>query len=246
MVAALTLTGVTKRYQRGLALNSVSLDIEAGLATALVGVNGAGKSTLIRAVLDLIGIDAGTISIFGSDHRTARARTPLAYLGERFLPPHFASGRETLTLLCRLQDVAYDAARVARECAALELDGAALERPAREYSKGMIQKLGLIACLLADRPLLLLDEPMSGLDPLAHRLIRERLRTLRAAGTTIFFSTHALRDVAALCDRVVVLDAGIVRYQGDVASLAARDEHGDLEAAFLASIAERSTGPART
>jgi ABC-2 type transport system ATP-binding protein len=237
MTAALSVSGLTKRYRRRTVLDGVSFEVADGAATALLGVNGAGKSTLIRAVLDLVDIEAGSIALFGKPHHKARAREPLAYLGERFLPPHFARGREVLTLLCRLHGVPFDAARAAVECKALELDVAALERPAREYSKGMLQKLGLVACLLANRPLLLLDEPMSGLDPQAHALIRERLRALRASGTTLFFSTHALRDVAELCERVVVLHAGRVRFDGTVRELALLHPAQDLERAFLSLIA---------
>jgi len=237
MTAALSVSGLTKRYRRRTVLDGVSFEVADGAATALLGVNGAGKSTLIRAVLDLVDIDAGSIALFGEPHHKARAREPLAYLGERFLPPHFARGREVLTLLCRLHGVPFDAARAAVECKALELDVAALERPAREYSKGMLQKLGLVACLLANRPLLLLDEPMSGLDPQAHALIRERLHALRASGTTLFFSTHALRDVAELCERVIVLHAGRVRFDGTVRELALLHPARDLERAFLSLIA---------
>ena len=234
MIAALSVAGLSKHYRRQVALHDVGFDLLPGTSTALLGANGAGKSTLIRAVLDLVGIDAGHIEIFGVPHRAARARMPLAYLGERFLPPQVARGGELLDLLCELHEVRVDAARVAAECAALEFDVAALARPARDYSKGMLQKLGLVACLLAGRPLLLLDEPMSGLDVRAHALFRRRLLALRAAGTTLFFSTHALRDVAELCDRVLVLQAGTLVFDGSVPALAARDAGGDLERAFLA------------
>jgi len=244
MTAALTVSAVTKRYRQRPVLDGVSFQVPGGAATALLGVNGAGKSTLIRAVLDLIDIDAGSIDIFGQAHHRARSRAPLAYLGERFLSPHFARGREVLTLLCRLHGVDFDHARAVAECQALELDPSALERPAREYSKGMMQKLGLVACLLANRPLLLLDEPMSGLDPQARALIRERLRALRTAGTTIFFSTHALRDVGELCDRVIVLHAGRVRFDGPVGDLALLHPTRDLERAFLALIDTPPAGAA--
>ncbi len=234
MRAALSVVGVCKRYASTVALAEVSFVLAPGSATALLGVNGAGKSTLIRAVLDLVGLDAGAIEIHDVPHHRAAARVPLAYLGERFLPPHAARGREVLQLLCDLHGVVLDARCVAAECVALELDPAALERPAREYSKGMLQKLGLIACLLAARPLLVLDEPMSGLDVQAHALIRARLAALRAAGTTLFFSTHDFRDVALLCGHALVLRAGHLVFDGSVADLAARDPDGDLERAFLA------------
>jgi len=234
MAAALSVVGLSKRYGGTLALDGVSFELAPGSATALLGANGAGKSTLIRAVLDLVGLDAGAIAIHDVSHRRAAARRPLAYLGERFLPPHAARGREVLQLLCDLHGVALDAHRVAAECAALELDPAALERPAREYSKGMLQKLGLVACLLAARPFLLLDEPTSGLDVQAHALIRARLAALRAAGSTLFFSTHDLGDVALLCERALVLRAGRLVFDGPVTALAAHDPAGDLERAFLA------------
>jgi len=234
MAAALSVVGVSKRYGRTRALDGISFELAPGTATALLGMNGAGKSTLIRAVLDLVGLDAGSIAIHGLPHRRAAARAPLAYLAERFLPPHASRGREVLELLCDLHGVAFDAGRAAAECAALELDPAALERPAREYSKGMLQKLGLVACLLAARPMLVLDEPTSGLDVQAHALIRARLAALRAAGTTLFFSTHELGDVALLCERALVLRAGRLVFDGPVAELAAQDPAGDLERAFLA------------
>ena len=100
MRAALSVVGVCKRYASTVALAEVSFVLAPGSATALLGVNGAGKSTLIRAVLDLVGLDAGAIEIHDVPHHRAAARVPLAYLGERFLPPHAARGREVLQLLC--------------------------------------------------------------------------------------------------------------------------------------------------
>jgi len=237
MPAALRLASVQQRYRHQPALRDLSFELATGAATALLGVNGAGKSTLIRAVLDLVRIDAGRIEIFGVDHRMPAARAPLAYLGERFLPPHAARGREVLELLCRLHGVPFDRQRAGAECVALQLEPAMLERPAREYSKGMLQKLGLVACLLAGRPLLLLDEPMSGLDPVAHALIRDRLRALHDAGTTLLFSTHALGDLAAICDRVLVLHEGALVFDDTTARFLARDPHGNPERALLGVLA---------
>jgi ABC-2 type transport system ATP-binding protein len=240
VAAALAVDGVCKRYRGRVALDAVSFRVEPGVPTALLGVNGAGKSTLFRAILDLVPLDAGRIAVFGDDHRRPRARRPLAYLGERFVPPPFARGRDVLAMLLGLHGQAYDAPRAAAECARLELDPTALARPAREYSKGMLQKLGLIACLLVERPLLLLDEPLSGLDPQARAVVRERLRALRDGGTTVLFSTHALRDVEELCARVLVLHGGRLCFDGEVAALAARDPAQDLERSFLSLLSARS------
>ncbi|MBI4695174.1 MAG: ABC transporter ATP-binding protein [Gammaproteobacteria bacterium] len=236
MNAALEVRDLTKRYGRALALDAVSLTLDIGASTALIGVNGAGKSTLFRCLLDLQGIDAGVVRILGTDHREPRARVPLAWLPERFVPPAYATGREVLAQLCDLHGVAYHEDAALAECRALDLAAEALTSRTGTYSKGMAQKLGLIACLLAQRPLLLLDEPMSGLDPLAHELFRRRLARLKETGTTLFFSTHALADAQALCESLVWLDAGRVRYAGPVSALAGTVPTGILSDAFISAV----------
>jgi ABC-2 type transport system ATP-binding protein len=126
----------------------------------------------------------------------------------------------------------------AAEVAALDLDPAALDRPARFYSKGMAQKLGLAATLLSGKDLLVLDEPMSGLDPRARALLKRRLTALKADGHTLFFSTHLLTDVEDLCDRLAVLHGGRVRFVGSPEECRAAFGAPTLEAAFLACIEE--------
>lgn len=237
VTAAMRLTAVTKRYAEATALSGIDLDVPVGQTTGLIGVNGAGKSTLIKCALDLLAVTSGRIEIFGRDHRRARAREPLAYLSERFTPPHYATGEELLRFLCGLHGAPYEPQRAVAECTDLELDPAVLGQRVRDYSKGMAQKLGLIACLLSRRRFLLLDEPMSGLDPKAHALFRQRLLRLKADGVTLFFSTHALGDVALLCDRVVVIHAGSLRYTGSTAELLVSQQTGSLDEAFLRLIA---------
>lgn len=230
---ALQYAGVSKTFGRQAALSNIDLSIEAGVGTALVGVNGAGKSTLLRVTLDLIGIDSGQISIFGVSHRQPRARIPIAYLPERFVPPHYVTGREFLQTLLSLHEARFDSELALTECTALELDLQALDRPVREYSKGMIQKLGLVACVLAQRKLLLLDEPMSGLDPLAHQLCRQRLAALKDQGVSLFFSTHSLVDVGLLCERMVVVHRGQVIFNDTLSELRNQTNEDDLSRAFL-------------
>lgn len=233
MNPALCFTNVSKTYAGRPALDHINLKIEAHCATALVGVNGAGKSTLLRASLDLTGLDAGTIEIAGIDHRLAGARVDLAYLPERFVPPHYLTGRELLQTLLRLHGVHYDDLAAATECRALNLDVAALTRRARDYSKGMAQKLGLAACLLARRSLLILDEPFSGLDPVARQHSCARLFTEKAHGTTLLFSTHSCHEIDALCDQVVVIDAGRIVFNDTLPALRARHPTGNTEQALL-------------
>ena len=234
--ALLEFAAVSKRFGARTVLADVSLDVARGEAVGLVGVNGAGKTTLIRGLLDLSRIDGGRITVAGHAHTATAARAQLAYLAERFNPPWFATGFELLRHLSALHGVAFDAGAARAEAAALDLDLAALTRPAREYSKGMAQKLGLIAAILPGCPLLVLDEPMSGLDPKARALVKRRLLALREIGTTLFFSTHLLPDVEALCDRIAVLHAGRIVWQGAPDAMLTHYRAGDLETAFLTAI----------
>ncbi|MGR9093030.1 MAG: ABC transporter ATP-binding protein [Gammaproteobacteria bacterium] len=238
MTAPLSFHGVTKRYGARTVLDALDLEVADGETLGLVGINGAGKSTLLKALLDLSAIDAGSISICGVDHRRTQAREPLAYLAENFQPPHFATGRDYLRFVARLHRVNPTPARLDHECALIELNPRMLDEPVRQYSKGMRQKLGLIGALLADCSLLILDEPMSGLDPKARALFKARLGAAKTAGATIFFSTHMLDDVGAVCDRIAVLDDGRIRYAGPVAAFAEAYPAASLETSFLHCLSE--------
>lgn len=229
-------SNVTKRYGTRAILRGVDLEIASGETVGLIGINGAGKSTLLKAMLDLTSIDDGRIELFGSIHTVTAARDRLAYLAERFIPPHYATGHDFLRFMSRLHRSDPTEAAIREECLGLELDFNVLRRPVREYSKGMTQKLGLIACLLVQRPLLVLDEPMSGLDPKARALFKARLARLKDAGVTTFFSTHLLDDVAVICDRVAVLDVGQIRFTGTVADFQVAHRGATLEESFLSCI----------
>lgn len=233
---ALRFTGVAKNYAGVAALADFSLEVRRGECFGLVGVNGAGKTTLVKCLLDFCALGAGAIEIFGVPHRETAARARLAFLPERFTPPHFLTGRDFLRCMLELYRVPYDGERVARAFAALDLEPAALERPARAYSKGMTQKLGLAACLLSGKELYVLDEPTGGLDPKARALFKRELRGLRQAGATVFLTSHLLPDVAELCDRMAVLHAGRLRFAGSPEELLSAAGTRDLEQAFLECI----------
>jgi ABC-2 type transport system ATP-binding protein len=234
--AALHIAGLAKRYGPLEALAGVDLDIVAGEAFGLVGANGAGKTTLIKCVLDLCACDAGAVEIFGVAARLPASRRRLAYLPERFMPPHYLRSREFLGMMLELAGSRYDAGRAARLLEELELERDVLERPVRSLSKGMTQKLGLASCFLVERDLVLLDEPMSGLDPAARVAVKSVLRRLRAEGRTLFFTSHVLSDVEELCSSIAVLDRGAVRFHGPPAALCARYGEARLELAFMRCI----------
>src|SRR5262249_6100437 len=149
--------------------------------------------------LDLTAPDAGAIEIFGIAARNADARRRLAYLPERFSPPHYLRGAEFLQMTLALAGERYHADAAARLADELELERDALERPVRALSKGRTQKLGLAGCSLGARDLYVLDEPMSGLDPAARVAVKGVLRRLVAEGRTLFFTSHVLADVEELC-----------------------------------------------
>jgi ABC-2 type transport system ATP-binding protein len=170
--AAVRIATLVKHYGRVAALSRIDLEVKSGEAFGLVGANGAGKTTLIKCMLDLCAYDAGSIEIFGLSSGMPESRRRLAYVPERFVPPYYLRCREFLELLVRASDVRYDAARAASMLRDLELEAAVLERPVRQLSKGMTQKLGLAACFLLERDLYVLDEPMSGLDPAARVAVK--------------------------------------------------------------------------
>ncbi|HEY7657544.1 MAG TPA: ABC transporter ATP-binding protein [Burkholderiales bacterium] len=235
---ALRFAQVEKRYAGRSVVSGFSLEVRRGEFFALVGVNGAGKTTLIKCLLDFCDTDGGQIEIFSVPHTTTSARARIAYLPERFNPPFYLTGRDFLRYMLGLYRVRFDDAEVARVFDALGLEPSALDRPARAYSKGMTQKLGLAACLLSGKDLFVLDEPTGGLDPRARALLKRELAALRRSGRTLFFTSHTLADVADLCDRLAVMHAGELRFAGSPAELIGRTGTSGLEQAFLASIAD--------
>ncbi len=234
---AVEIRGLVKRYGRREVLAGVDLSVGAGEFLGLVGVNGAGKTTLIKCLLDFCDHDGGSASLFGRPVREPRAREKLAYLPERFQPPDFLKGAEFLRIMGRLQGSQPSPGEQEEMLRRLDLEPEVLQRPVREFSKGMAQKLGLSAVLLSGKPLLLLDEPMSGLDPRGRALFKKALLELKEAGVTLFFSTHLLADVEHLCDRMAILHHGRVVFLGTPRACRERYGRDDLEQAFLECVA---------
>jgi ABC-2 type transport system ATP-binding protein len=237
--AAVRVAGLVKRFGRREALGGVDLEVAPGEAFGLVGANGAGKTTLLKCMLDFCAVDAGRIEIFGAPSNQARARARLAYVPERFLPPHYLRGREFLQLTVGLGGGRYREAAARALLAELSLEADALERPVRELSKGMTQKLGLAGGFLLERELTVLDEPMSGLDPASRAAVKGVLARLRREGRTLLFTSHVLSDVEALCSGIAVLERGRLRFRGAPAELCARYAESDLERAFLRCVDAR-------
>jgi ABC-2 type transport system ATP-binding protein len=216
-----------KRYGRVIALRDLSLEVAAGEVFGFLGLNGAGKTTTIRILLDLVRPTAGRAEVFGRDCQ----RDGIAVRGRvGYLPgePGFygdMTGAATLDLLARLSGAPIDAARRARLLDRLELAASDLGRPLREYSTGMKRKLGIVQALQNDPPLLVLDEPTEGLDPLMQDAFYDLVADARSRGRTIFMSSHVLPEVERVCDRIGLLRGGelvLLSSVDDVRRLAGR------------------------
>jgi ABC-2 type transport system ATP-binding protein len=218
------------------ALAGVSLQVHPGECLALLGMNGAGKTTLIKCLLDLAAPTSGTLTLFGQDHSRPLSREQLAYVPERFSPPGWLHARDYFRLAAQLHGLTFPQPGLLGMLAELDLEESILDRPMRECSKGMAQKIGLAAAFLARRRLLVLDEPMSGLDPLSRIRVREQLRLQRNAGCAVLMSTHSLADVEDLADRVAILHAGSLRFIGTVDGWLAQHGSGNMEEAYLSVV----------
>jgi ABC-2 type transport system ATP-binding protein len=223
-------------YGEAAVLEDITLTVCRDEIFGLLGLNGAGKTSLLKSILMLAAPQAGTVRLFDDPHHQASARTRVGYLPERFQPPGHLSGHDFVRLTLAFYGRRAKRARTAALAEQLELEPSALRRPIRDYPKGMAQKLGLLALLLTDLPLLVLDEPMSGLDPKARLLVKRHLAAYRARGRTILLSSHIPADHDQLCDRIAILRRGRLGYVGAPGALLARHRAPTLESAFLATI----------
>ena len=205
----LEITGLTKRYRDGqLAVDDLSVRVERGQILGLLGPNGAGKTTTLRALMGLLHPDAGTITIFG--HQVHAGSPALSRLGSFVEGPGFLphlSGRANLELYWRATGRSAGSAQLAEVLQIAGL-GAAIDRPVRTYSRGMSQRLAIAQAMLGMPELLVLDEPMNGLDPPQIREMREVLLRYAAGGRTVILSSHLLGEVEQTCSHVVVMSLG--------------------------------------
>ena len=220
-------------------LRRVTLDVPRGAAFALVGENGAGKTTLMKCLLDFCDFE-GSIRLRGVPSTQPEARACLAYLPERFNAPWFLTGRAFIRTMLAFGRRPWNETEVRELLKQLDLAPEALERPVRDFSKGMNQKLGLAACFLSQREILVMDEPMTGLDPSARFLVKRLLSGVSQQGKTLFFTSHSLADVEEICDHMAVLHKGGLAYKGAPAGLRERYGESSLERAFLKCIQEGS------
>jgi ABC-2 type transport system ATP-binding protein len=214
--------GLSKKFGAQVAVDNVDLLVPRGSAFGYLGPNGAGKTTLIRVLLGLTKADGGTMSLLGIPVPSQRSRA-LAQVGAIVDEPRFhghLTGRQNLQILAAAR--AGDAkSRIGPALERVGLAGRAGDKVSA-YSMGMRQRLGVAACLLADPQLLILDEPMNGLDPAGMHDMRAMIRSLAAEGRTVMLSSHLLDEVQRTCDAVAIVDHGKVIRQGPIDELVGR------------------------
>lgn len=230
---ALDIIGLTAGYGRNVVLENIALSVGQGQTYGLIGLNGVGKTTLIKTVLSLKDPMSGEIKIFGHPRGSDEARRKISYLPERFDPPWFLKGGEFISFSVSLYGRSVSRDSVEDACQKLALDPGVLKNKVQTYSKGMRQKLGLIATVLTGCDMLILDEPMSGLDPLARALVKGFLQSVRQEGRTVIFSSHILSDMDEMCDKVSVTHGGKIPFTGTPQDLRERMGGDSLENSFL-------------
>jgi ABC-2 type transport system ATP-binding protein len=240
-MAAIEILDLEKSYLVGfwrkhakLALHPLRLTIEDGEVFGFLGPNGAGKTTTLKLLMGLVFPTAGTARILGKDMDDPEVKSQIGFLPEQ---PYFydhLTARELLNYYGQLSGVPAKgrSARVDQMLSRVGLSESATVQ-LRKFSKGMLQRVGLAQAILHEPRLVFLDEPMSGLDPMGRREVRELIQQLRHEGKTVFFSTHILSDAEALCDRVGVIHRGELRGVGSVAELTSQSQ-GKIELIFCA------------
>lgn len=225
--SAVSINGISKRYGRLTAVKDLNLEVAQGEVFGFLGLNGAGKTTMIRILLDLLRPSAGRARVMGRDCQSEglEVRSLVGYLPGEMGLYRDMTGRELLDFLGRLgtRPVVEGYREELRQ--RLELSAVEMKRKLREYSTGMKRKLGLIQAFQSDPPLLILDEPTEGLDPLMQESFYELLSEVKARGRTVFMSSHVLSEVGRVCDRIGLLRKGelvLLSSVEDVRTLAPR------------------------
>jgi ABC-2 type transport system ATP-binding protein len=225
-------------------LDSVNINVVRGETYGLLGLNGAGKTTTLKLLLGLMRPTSGTINVLGAPAGTKSVLEKVGFLPEN---PYFYShltGRECLDFIGSLfaLETRTRKAKTTDLLALVEMTEAA-DVPMRKYSKGMLQRIGIAQCLLNEPEIVFLDEPMSGLDIIGRKDMRDILKKLKSEGRTVFFNSHLLPDVNEVCDRIAILHKGSLISQSPLREIAPSGAYAELEEHFLAAL--KSVGATR-
>ena len=226
MSTILSVDGLRKTFSSGFIprrqeiLKGISFSVAAGEIFGYLGPNGAGKTTTINCVLGLIFPDAGRIELCGRPHLDPRSKTKVGFLPENPYFYDYLTAREFLDFYGQLFGIGSDArrSRVAKLLTLVDMERAA-DLPLRKFSRGMLQRIGLAQALINEPSLVILDEPLGGLDPLGRKDVRDIILRLRGDGKTVLLSSHILQDIEMICDRVAILVGGRILSQGRLIDL---------------------------
>ncbi|HEX8719027.1 MAG TPA: ABC transporter ATP-binding protein [Pyrinomonadaceae bacterium] len=245
MTPAVEIDGLTKDYEVGFlrkrrvrALDGLTLSVGRGEIFGFLGANGAGKTTTIKLLMRLIYPTSGGARILGRDIGDTSMHAGIGYLPEQPYFYDYLTARELLEYCAELFGFARAERRrrAADLLARVRLEDKSWDKQLRKFSKGMLQRVGLAQALVNDPAVVFLDEPMSGLDPVGRREVRDLIASLRATGTTVFFCSHILSDIEVLCDRAAVLRKGRLAHVGTLEELRARG--GDRPVEVVLAVAD--------
>jgi ABC-2 type transport system ATP-binding protein len=232
MSTAIEIDNLTKDYEVGFwrkrkvrALDGLSLMVECGQVFGFLGANGAGKTTTLKLLMGLIYPTGGEARILGRDIGDTSMHAQIGYLPENPYFYDYLTAREFLNYCAQLfgQDRSSRGSRTEEILARVNLEKKSWDRQLRKFSKGMLQRVGLAQALVNDPLIVFLDEPMSGLDPVGRREVRDLIASLRTQGKTVFMCSHILSDIEVLCDNVAILTAGRLAHAGSLDELRARE-----------------------
>ncbi|MDR2760604.1 MAG: ABC transporter ATP-binding protein [Rickettsiales bacterium] len=232
----LEIRNVNKKFASRTVLRNINLAVGSGEIFGLIGLNGAGKTTLIKIILDLLTADGGECLILNKSSLDPAARSNIFYLPEKFQPPPNLKAIEFLKFFTAAKEIKTSELRGL--CEALSLEYGDLGKRIGSLSKGMAQKIGLIASVLDNKKLIILDEPMSGLDPRARIYLKKFFLDYKNRGNSIFFSSHILSDVDEICDRIAIINDAEIGFTGSPAEFKKKCGENSLERAFLREIGE--------
>lgn len=243
-----------KTYRTGflmkphLALKDVSLNVEKGQVYGFIGPNGAGKSTTIKVLIGLLNFDSGTVLVNGISPRNVKSRSFIGYSPEQPYFYDYLTGRELLEFYGKLVGLSKKDlnSRINWALDLLHANKDWIDRRLRSYSKGMLQRVGIAQAILSKPELLILDEPMSGLDPMGRRDVREAIMELNRSGVTIFYSSHLLSDVESISHKVAMIVDGRIVREGTIEQITQScsvEYHVRIRDAILANAIPKGTVP---
>ncbi len=235
-IPAVSIRNLDKFLDGSQILFDVNLTIGEGEVFGFLGPNGAGKTTTMKAILGLIRPDAGTVEILGDTTLSSETRARIGFMPENTYLYKYLTGREFLRFNGKFFDITEVdlEAKIENLLHKVGLDTAG-DRLLAKYSKGMLQRIGLAQAIINTPSVVFLDEPMSGLDPIGRKMIKDLILELKSGGTTVFFNTHILSDVESICDRFAIIHQGYIIADGSV-----HDLDKPLEEYFIEKIHENT------